>query len=120
MEFEPRESRLATIGKRILVVGAVLLGVCLLYWRSSNYSPFGLGHRISLPDRISTIAQGYPFAVDLRNRAGSDASLAMVQVTLRRERDYYMTDMISYYFLSSAGKRGPCSMTLNCQSPFNI
>src|SRR5262245_4833916 len=110
MDFEPRESRLATIGKRILVVGMILLGACLVYLRS--HFPLGrLGARIPLPGRIGTVTEGYPFALKLRDGDGSDASLVFAQVTLRRERDHYMTDQITYFFVSSAGK-GRMSMVM--------
>src|SRR5437667_2465206 len=107
MDFEPRESRLETFGKRALTVGAILLCALVLYWRSPLHSrlrsPFNR-QMVSLPQRVTTVAEAYSFAVKLKDRATPRAELQIVSVFLKQQGDRFETEMLNFYFVSKDGK----------------
>ena len=119
MDFEPRDSWFETFGKRALTIGAILLCALILYWRSPLSSRFRFRssfnlRTVSLPNRINTLAEGYPFAVRLKDQVAPKSELEAVTVLLKQHSDRFEPEMLSFYFVPRDSKgRGVMIQLLN-------
>src|ERR1051326_5326281 len=109
MDFEPRDSWFETFGKRALTIGAILLCALILYWRSPLSSRFRFRssfnlRTVSLPNRINTLAEGYPFAVRLKDQVAPKSELEAVTVLLKQHSDRFEPEMLSFYFVPRDSK----------------
>jgi hypothetical protein len=55
---------------------------------------------VALPSTISTVAAGYPFALQVRNQMDRNANLMTVVIDLDRRGDQFHTPQIVYGFAS--------------------
>jgi hypothetical protein len=99
--------RLPVVGTRFMQtaksssVAWVCLGFALaMFLAACSHS----SEPVALPHAIDTIAGGYPFALQIKNRLAKDAYLADATVELAREGGRLQVVLISYGFVSSKGR----------------
>jgi hypothetical protein len=78
----------------IIAVGAIVLLVLTIFLWSRSRVPT----KVSLPSRITTVAAGYPFALQLKNRMASQAHLTTVVIDIDREGNQFGVSRILYGF----------------------
>lgn len=68
---------------------------------------------ISVPDNVSTVAGGYPFALQIKKRLADDAHLTAVLVDLEREGDRFHVVNLTYAFAITNGPGRIMAVTVN-------
>ncbi|MEY2429238.1 MAG: hypothetical protein QOJ40_2123 [Verrucomicrobiota bacterium] len=79
----------------ILMTAALVLIMAVFIWSCSR-SPT----RIALPTTITTVAAGYPFALQVKNQMAGDAHLTTVIVEFDRQVGQFQVQQIYYGFAS--------------------
>lgn len=82
----------------VLIISSAILALVVLIFLWSRPKA------VTLPSTISTVAAGYSFALQIKNRMAQDAYLTTVLVELDRQRDRFQVQKITYGFATSRGK----------------
>jgi hypothetical protein len=68
--------------------------------------------KVSIPKNISSVAEGYPYAQQLKQQIAPEAELILTQVYLDRKNNHLGIDTINYCFVSQKGKGRTIIVTL--------